>query len=59
MQQIFSESLAFVRRNIDNNNDYNDNGDVSKCDQVKNVIVYTFITIWPRPLGLLQLIPIT
>ncbi len=61
MQQIFSESITFVRRHIYNDNDHNDNDDDdgTKSDQVKKAGRYTFVTIWPRPLGLLQLAPIT
>jgi hypothetical protein len=33
---------------------YYDNG-----DQVKKVVLYTFIIIWPRPFRFLQLLPIT
>lgn len=59
MQEIFSESITFVRRNIYNDNNNKDNDDNINSDQVKKVILYICITIWPRPLGLLQLVPIT
>jgi hypothetical protein len=59
MQQIFSESFTFVRRNINIDNDKKDNDDDINSDQVKKVLLYIFITVWPRPLGLLQLVPIT
>ncbi len=59
MQQIFLESITFVRRNINHDDDNNGNGDDINGGQVKKVSLSTFITIWPRPLGLLQLVPIT
>jgi hypothetical protein len=59
MQQFFSESITFVRRNINNDNDEKDNDDDINSDQVKKGTLCTFITIWPRPFGLFQLVPIT
>ena len=59
MQQIFSESLIFVRQNINNENENNNNNDYINGDQVKTILLDSFITIWPRPLGLLQLLPVT
>ena len=63
MREIFSESITFVRRHIYNDNDQsdanNDEDDRTKSDQVKQASGRRLITIWPRPFGLLQLVPLT
>jgi hypothetical protein len=40
MQQIFSESVTFARRNINNDNDNNDDDNYIKGDQVKKVVLW-------------------
>jgi len=59
MQEIFSESIIFVRRRFYTTNQSNDNDNDFISNQVNNISQSIVFTIWPRPIGLLQLIPVT